>query len=194
MPARGIAPACYFVFDPGSMRSDDSTIFTGLEHRAELARQRFPQDNVLPLRSTAGPTADRGRKPPQNVQRAHWQAQNRLGRTQMKTTTARYACLDAREFPLQALLRLRPELQRKPVAVLDGEPPFEQVCWLNNAALTLGKVPGMTKLEMEMFSLPPLFCLVRARRRQQHAQSCWSVPGHFHREWKIRAVIVALPA
>ena len=40
--------------DPGSMRNDDSTIFTGLEHRAELARQRFPQDNVLPLRSTAG--------------------------------------------------------------------------------------------------------------------------------------------
>jgi hypothetical protein len=66
------------------MRSDDSTIFTGLEHRAKLARQRFPQDNVLPLRSTAGPTAGptagrgrRGRqdrKPPQNVQRAHWQA------------------------------------------------------------------------------------------------------------------------
>jgi hypothetical protein len=62
------------------MRSDDSTIFTGLEHRAELARQRFPQDNVFPLRSTAGPTAGRGRrgrqdrKPPQNVQRAYWQA------------------------------------------------------------------------------------------------------------------------
>jgi hypothetical protein len=59
------------------MRSDDSTIFTGLEHHAELARQRFPQDNVYPLRSTAGPKADRGRrdrKPPQNVQRAHWQA------------------------------------------------------------------------------------------------------------------------
>jgi hypothetical protein len=56
--------------DSGSMRSDDSTIFTGLEHQAELARQRFPQDNVLPLRSTAG----RDRKPPQNVQRAHWQA------------------------------------------------------------------------------------------------------------------------
>jgi recombination protein RecA len=66
--------------DPGSVHSDDSTIFTGLEHRAELARQRFPQDNVFPLRSTAGPTAGRGRrgrqdrKPPQNVQRAHWQA------------------------------------------------------------------------------------------------------------------------
>jgi protein ImuB len=82
----------------------------------------------------------------------------------MKTTTARYACLDAREFPLQALLRLRPELQRKPVAVLDGEPPFEQVCSLNNAALTLGIVPGMTKLEMEMF--PTAVILPRSRAEE----------------------------
>src|ERR1700761_4552103 len=68
---------------PGSVFNHDSTIFTGLTHKAELAQQRFPQDNVLPLRSTAGPTAsstasrDRrgglGRKPPQNVQTAAWQ-------------------------------------------------------------------------------------------------------------------------
>src|SRR5580704_6207899 len=82
----------------------------------------------------------------------------------MKTTTARYACLDAREFPLQALLRLRPELQRKPVAVLDGEPPFEKVCSLNNAAMTLGIVPGMTKLEMEMF--PTAVILPRSRAEE----------------------------
>ncbi len=63
----------------------------------------------------------------------------------------RYACVVAQEFPAQALLRLQPELRRKPVAVLDGEPAFEQVCSLNGAALRLGIVPGMTKLEMEMF-------------------------------------------
>ena len=63
----------------------------------------------------------------------------------------RYACMDAKEFPLQALLRLRPELQNKPVAVLDGEPPWEQVCSLNSAARRLGIAPGMTRLEMEMF-------------------------------------------
>jgi recombination protein RecA len=48
--------------DPGSDLGRHSTIFAGLEHRAELTRQRFPQGNVLPLR-----------KPPQSVQTAQWQ-------------------------------------------------------------------------------------------------------------------------
>jgi recombination protein RecA len=48
--------------DPGNVLSDDSTIFAGLEHRADLTRQRFPQDNVLPLR-----------KQPQSVQTSQWQ-------------------------------------------------------------------------------------------------------------------------
>jgi protein ImuB len=94
--------------------------------------------------------------------------QNGLGRTQMMTT-ARYACLDAREFPLQALLRLRPELQRKPVAVFDGEPPFEQVCSLNGPALALGIAPGMTKLEMEMF--PGAVILQRSRTEEAAARA-----------------------
>lgn len=48
--------------DPGSLLQKDTTVFTGLEHRAELARQRFAQGNVLPLR-----------KGPQSVQTAQWQ-------------------------------------------------------------------------------------------------------------------------
>jgi hypothetical protein len=48
---------------PGSLLDRESTVFTGLEHKAELTRQRFPQDKVLPLR-----------KQPQSVQRAEWQA------------------------------------------------------------------------------------------------------------------------
>jgi recombination protein RecA len=57
--------------EPGSVLAPDSTIFTGLEHRAELGRQRFPQSpgNVFPLRSTAGPD----RKQPQSVPTAQWQ-------------------------------------------------------------------------------------------------------------------------
>jgi protein ImuB len=83
--------------------------------------------------------------------------------------TARYACLDAREFPLQALLRLRPELLHKPVAVLDGEPPFEQVCSINGPALALGIAPGMTKLEMEMF--PTALVLPRSRGEEAAAKA-----------------------
>jgi recombination protein RecA len=50
--------------EPGSALTPDSTVFTGLEHRAELARRRFPQSpgNVLPLR-----------KQPQSVLTAQWQ-------------------------------------------------------------------------------------------------------------------------
>jgi protein ImuB len=92
--------------------------------------------------------------------------QNRLDGEQMM---ARYACLDVREFPLQALLRLRPELQRKPVAVLDGEPPFERVCSRNSLALALGIDQGMTKLEMEMF--PAAVVLPRSRTEEAAARS-----------------------
>ena len=50
--------------EPGSVLAPDSTIFTGLEHRAELGRQRFPQSpgNVFPLR-----------KQPQSVPTTQWQ-------------------------------------------------------------------------------------------------------------------------
>ncbi len=83
--------------------------------------------------------------------------------------TARYACVDVTAFPLQALLRLRPQLQGKPVAVLDGDPPFEQVCSCNRAAMTLGMSLGMTKLEMEMF--PTALVLARSRAEEATANT-----------------------
>jgi recombination protein RecA len=51
--------------DPGNVLGKDGTIFTGLEHRAGLARQRFAQGNVLPLR-----------KQPQSVHTAQWQVKS----------------------------------------------------------------------------------------------------------------------
>ena len=83
--------------------------------------------------------------------------------------TERYACVDVKEFPLQALLRLRPELQSKPVAVLDGEPPFEQVCSLNSSARMLGIAHGMTRLEMEMF--PTALVLPRSLAEEAAARA-----------------------
>lgn len=63
-----------------------------------------------------------------------------------------YACLYAREFPVQALLRLRPELREQPCVVMEGDPPLELVCSLNRRARTLGLVRGMTRVEVDTFS------------------------------------------
>ncbi len=62
---------------------------------------------------------------------------------------ALYACVHAAEFPSQALLRLRPELQVLPVAVLEGRAPLEQVCSMNRHARRQGAATGMTRLEAE---------------------------------------------
>ncbi len=62
-----------------------------------------------------------------------------------------YACLFAREFPAQALLRLRPELREKAVSVMEGDPPIEFVCSLNARARRAGVARGMTKVEVETF-------------------------------------------
>jgi len=62
-----------------------------------------------------------------------------------------YACLYVKEFTAQALLRLRPELREKPCAVMEGEPPLQQVCSLNAKARRMGVLTGMTQVEMETF-------------------------------------------
>lgn len=65
-----------------------------------------------------------------------------------------YACLYVREFPAQALLRLRPELHEKPCVVMEGEPPFEVVCSLNTKARLLGLKHRMTRVEVNTFAQP----------------------------------------
>lgn len=63
-----------------------------------------------------------------------------------------YACLYVREFPAQALLRLRPELSSKPCVVIEGEPPLQRVCSLNGKAQRIGLVHDMTQVEVDTFS------------------------------------------
>jgi len=63
-----------------------------------------------------------------------------------------YACLYAKEFPAQALLRLRPDLRDKPFVVMEGEPPLQQVCSLNGKASRLGVAREMTEVEVDAFS------------------------------------------
>ncbi len=82
----------------------------------------------------------------------------------MNQPAERYACLYAREFPAQALLRLRPELHSRPCVVLQGEPPLQQVCSLNTKARLLGMTHGMTRVEVDTFAEPIL--LVRSHKEE----------------------------
>ena len=68
-----------------------------------------------------------------------------------KTRGEMYACLYAREFPAQAVLRLRQELRGGPVVVVEGEAPLETVCSLNAKARTSGVAREMTRVELETF-------------------------------------------
>jgi protein ImuB len=62
-----------------------------------------------------------------------------------------YACVYVREFPAQALLRLRPELHERACVVLQGQFPAQMVCALNARARLLGLRRGMTKVEVDTF-------------------------------------------
>lgn len=75
-----------------------------------------------------------------------------------------YACLYAREYPAQAILRLRPDLHKRACVVMEGEPPLEQVCSLNRKARAIGLTPGMTQVEVSTF--PGLAVLKRSRKQE----------------------------
>ena len=75
-----------------------------------------------------------------------------------------YACLYAKEFPAQAVIRLRPELREQPVVVIEGEPPLQTVCSFNAKARYLGIVRGMTRVELDTFS--SLIVLPRSRMEE----------------------------
>jgi len=82
-------------------------------------------------------------------------------------TAELYACLYAREFPAQALLRLRPDLRAKAVAVIEGDPPLQTVCSLNATARRMGAARGMTTVELETF--PALAVLLRSTAEESSA-------------------------
>src|SRR5215469_1487616 len=77
-----------------------------------------------------------------------------MGGAAMNKPPELYACLYVKEFPAQALLRLRPELHEKPCVVMEGESPFEVVCSLNTKARLLGLRRGMTRVAVDTFVGP----------------------------------------
>jgi protein ImuB len=75
----------------------------------------------------------------------------------------------AREFAAQALLRMRPELRNKPVAVMEGEPPREFVCAANELAYRMGVQRGMTRPQMEV--LEAIEALRRSNTEEEAARA-----------------------
>lgn len=80
-----------------------------------------------------------------------------------------YACLYAKEFPAQTLLRLRPELRDKPCVVMEGEPPLQRVCSLNTKGRLLRITHGMTSVEVDTF--PSVTVLTRSRKEETSAKT-----------------------
>jgi protein ImuB len=62
-----------------------------------------------------------------------------------------YLCLHLRDFAAQTITRLEPELGKRPLAILDGDPPLETVFALNQSARNLGLESGMSRLQAESF-------------------------------------------
>lgn len=83
--------------------------------------------------------------------------------------TERYACICVKEFPAQAMLRLRPDLRDQPCAILQGDPPLQEVCSLNRKARALGLQRGMTKVEVETF--PQVAMLPRSYEEEAAAKA-----------------------
>lgn len=63
-----------------------------------------------------------------------------------------FACLFVPDFPVQAVIRLEPELRSKPVAVFAGIPPLTKVFAANRAARRVGVETGASKVQAETFS------------------------------------------
>ena len=80
-----------------------------------------------------------------------------------------YATVLVREFPAQALLRLRSELHGHPCVVMEGDPPLQQVASLNVKARSLGIVHGMTKVEVDTF--PSVTVLLRSQHEEASAKA-----------------------
>lgn len=80
-----------------------------------------------------------------------------------------YACLYAREFPAQSMLRLRPELRSRPLAIMEGIPPLESVCSRNAKARIAGVVHGMTRVEVD--TILSIMVLPRSRAEESAAKT-----------------------
>ena len=108
------------------------------------------------------------------------------GQAAMNKHAELYACLYAKEFPAQALLRLRPELRDKPCVVMEGEPPLAACLFAQYEGAATWHEHGMTRVEVDTF-LGPLYCRARPRRKRQRKLCCSNVLVDFRRVSRIEA-------
>src|ERR1700685_3006404 len=99
-----------------------------------------------------------------------------------------YLCLHVSDFAAQTLARLRPELQKRPVVILDGDPPLETVFALNERARNLGLAFGMSRLQAESFD----GISVSSRLKQQE-DSAFLILTHCGERISPRIEILASP-
>src|SRR5579875_2816101 len=86
----------------------------------------------------------------------------------MKQSAGLYACIYVREFPAQAILRLRPDIVDRACVGMDGEAPFEEVCSLNTKARILGIERGMRRTDVDGF--PEAQVLIRSMTMESTAR------------------------
>jgi protein ImuB len=72
-----------------------------------------------------------------------------------------YLCLHVRDFAAQTLARLRPELHKRPVVILHGDPPLETVFALDQPARNLGLRLDMSRPQAESFGNIAIFARVK---------------------------------
>ena len=80
-----------------------------------------------------------------------------------------FACIFVPDFPVQALLRVEPDLRSQAVAVLEGKAPLEKVFAVNEQARRAGVEMGMTKLQVE--ACPELVLRTRSPLQENSAHA-----------------------
>ncbi len=99
-----------------------------------------------------------------------------------------YLGLHVRDFPVEAEVRVRPELRGQAVAVLDGTPPLEIVFSLNDSARRLGLGLWMSRVQAESFDIS-----LRVRAKQQE-DSAFRVLMECAERFSPRIEVLASPA
>ena len=95
------------------------------------------------------------RKPPQSMTCRKLGEPNHMGWSLMMKPAELYACLYAKEFPAQALLRLRPVLHSKPCVVMEGEAAFTTgLLAQHKGTAARHRTQGMTRVEVDTFPEP----------------------------------------